>query len=64
LYTSNYLYGYKGSHGIVYQPHYGICLEAQHFPDSPNKPQFPGVVLNPGQTYHQLTIYRFMVKGE
>jgi aldose 1-epimerase len=64
LYTSNYLYGYKGSHGITYQPHYAICLEAQHFPDSPNKPQFPSVVLKPGQIYHQLTIYRFMVKGE
>ena len=36
-----------------------ICLEMQHFPDSPNKPQFPSVVLNPGETYRQMTIYKF-----
>jgi aldose 1-epimerase len=38
-----------------------ICLEMQHFPDSPNKPQFPSVVLNPGETYRQVTIYKFSV---
>jgi aldose 1-epimerase len=41
--------------------HSGLCLEMQHFPDSPNKPQFPNVVLNPGEKYRQLTIYKFSV---
>ncbi len=51
-----------GFNGIVYQKHYGFCLEAQHFPDSPNQPQFPSVVLNPGEKYTQLTVYKFSVK--
>lgn len=38
-----------------------VCLEMQHFPDSPNRPEFPGVTLNPGDTYKQVTIYRFSV---
>jgi aldose 1-epimerase len=38
-----------------------ICLEMQHFPDSPNKPNFPSVVLNPGDIYKQVTIYKFSV---
>lgn len=38
-----------------------ICLEMQHFPDSPNKPKFPSVVLNPGETYRQVTVYKFSV---
>jgi aldose 1-epimerase len=39
----------------------GLCLEAQHFPDSPNQPSFPSAVLRPGQTYRQTTVYRFTV---
>lgn len=39
-----------------------FCLETQHFPDSPNNPQFPSTVLNPGETYHQKTIYKFLVQ--
>jgi aldose 1-epimerase len=38
-----------------------VCLEMQHFPDSPNRPEFPGVILNPGETYRQVTVYKFSV---
>ncbi len=63
FYTGNFLDGsLTGFKGIVYLQHYGFCLEAQHFPDSPNKPQFPTVVLNPGEKYRQLTVYRFSVR--
>ncbi|MFZ6009235.1 MAG: galactose-1-epimerase, partial [Bacteroidota bacterium] len=40
----------------------GLCLETQHFPDSPNKSAFPSVVLTPGSTYHTTTKYRFTVR--
>jgi aldose 1-epimerase len=63
FYTGNFLDGsFTGFNAIKYQKHYGFCLEAQHFPDSPNKPQFPSVVLNPGEKYTQLTVYKFSVK--
>ncbi len=63
FYTANYLDGsLTGSHGIPLQKQYAFCLEAQHFPDSPNQPQFPGVVLNPGEKYSQVTVYTFSVK--
>jgi aldose 1-epimerase len=63
FYTGNFLDGsLAGFKGVVYQQHYGFCLEAQHFPDSPNKSQFPTVVLNPGEKYRQLTLYRFSVR--
>jgi aldose 1-epimerase len=63
FYTGNFLDGsLTGFNGTRYQQHYGFCLEAQHFPDSPNKPQFPSVVLNPGEKYTQLTVYKFSVK--
>jgi aldose 1-epimerase len=39
-----------------------LCLEAQHYPDSPNKPAFPNTILRPGETYKQNTIYKFSVK--
>ena len=45
----------------LYTRNNSICLEMQHFPDSPNHPEFPSVVLNPGETYQQTTIYRFSV---
>lgn len=44
-----------------YVKHSGLCLETQHYPDSPNQPQFPSTVLRPGETYRQTTIYRFSV---
>ncbi|HVV71030.1 MAG TPA: galactose-1-epimerase, partial [Verrucomicrobiae bacterium] len=39
-----------------------LCLECQHYPDSPNKPNFPSTILRPGQTYHTTTIHRFGVE--
>lgn len=51
-----------GHNGITYGKYYGICLEMQHFPDSPNKPQFPSVVLEPGEKYKQVTIYKFTIQ--
>jgi len=60
LYTANYLDGsLVGKGGVVYGRHSGLCLEAQHFPNSINIPHFPTTILRPGETYHQLTIYRF-----
>lgn len=60
LYTSNFLDGsITGKSGKVYKKHYGFCLETQHFPDSPNKPDFPSVVLRPGETYATVTIHKF-----
>ena len=63
FYTGNFLDGtVMGKNGIKYQFRTGLCLEAQHFPDSPNKPNFPSVVIKPGQVYRQTTIYKFSVK--
>lgn len=63
FYTGNMLPGtIIGKSGKVYPPRGGFCLEAQHFPDSPNHPSFPDTVLRPGETYHQTTIYRFSIK--
>lgn len=60
FYTGNFLDGSnKGKGGAVYKKHQGFCLEAQHFPDSVNRPEFPSIILKPGQTYKQTTIYRF-----
>ena len=62
LYTGNYLDGsFTNTEGIVIQKHYGFCLEAQHYPDSPNKPQFPSTILNPNEKYYQLTVYKFLI---
>jgi aldose 1-epimerase len=63
FYTGNFLDGtITGKAGKVYKKHYGFCLETQHFPDSPNKPDFPSVVLNPGQKYATATEYKFYTK--
>ena len=63
FYCGNFLDGtIKGKNGIMYQKRTGLCLEAQKFPDSPNKPQFPSATLNPGETYKQTTIYKFSAK--
>ncbi len=62
LYTSNYLDGsLKGKSGKFYPKHGAFCLETQHYPDSPNHPNFPATVLNPGETYRQETIYKFRI---
>jgi aldose 1-epimerase len=63
LYTGNFLDGsLTGENGIVYKKHFGFCLEAQHFPDSPNQPGFPSTILKPGEKYTQTTIYKFLTK--
>jgi aldose 1-epimerase len=63
FYTGNFLDGsLTGSGGIVFEKHHGFCLEAQHYPDSPNRPEFPPVILQPGQVYTQTTIYRFSTR--
>ncbi len=60
FYSGNFLDGtLHGKQGHVYAKHSGFCLETQHFPDSPNHPSFPTAELKPGQTYHQVTIFRF-----
>lgn len=63
FYTGNFLSGkLTGRGGIVYQQRYGLCLETQHFPDSPNQPQFPSTELEPGETYRSRTTYRFSTR--
>lgn len=65
FYSGNFLNGrFTGIDSVKYERYYGFCLEMQHFPDSPNKPQFPSTVLLPGQKYTQLTVYRFSVREE
>jgi aldose 1-epimerase len=60
LYTGNFLDGtVKGKNGIVYPQRASVCLETQHYPDSPNKPHWPSVVLEPGQTYTSHCIFKF-----
>lgn len=61
-YTDNWGTGKPGTHGATYPRRSAICFEAQHFPDSPNRPYFPSVVLNPGEIYTQKTIYKFGVQ--
>jgi len=61
FYTGNFLDGKIGKQGLAYKRRYGFCLEAEHYPDSPNKPQFPTTVLKPGETYTQTTIHAFDV---
>ena len=60
FYSGNFLDGtLKGKEGAVYHFRYGLCLETQHFPDSPNHGNFPSTRLNPGETYSTMTIHRF-----
>jgi aldose 1-epimerase len=63
LYSGNFLDGtVVGKSGRPYGKRSGFCLETQHFPDSPNHPEFPSVVLAPGERYSETTVYRFGVK--
>ena len=63
FYSGNFLDGtIAGKGGFAYPQHGGFCLETQHFPDSPNHPHFPSTVLNPGQTFRSVTIFRFSPK--
>jgi len=63
FYTGNVLDGtITGKSGHVYKTRYGLCLETQHFPDSPNRPTFPSTILKPGDTYRSKTVFTFGVK--
>ena len=62
FYTDNWADGYKGQHGATFPRRSAVCFEAQHFPDSPNRPYFPSVILKPGEQYKQKTIYKFTVE--
>jgi aldose 1-epimerase len=63
FYTGNFLDGtIHGKGGKVYPYRGALCLETQHFPDSPNKPSFPSTELKPGHTYHTVTVYRFSAR--
>jgi len=63
FYTGNFLNGTPlGKNGVAYIFRTGFAMEAEHYPDSPNEPKWPSVVLNPGQTYRQTTIYKFSAK--
>jgi len=60
LYSGNFLDGsITGKEGLVYNRRYALCLETQHFPDSPNHPSFPSTELKPGQEVHGVTVFRF-----
>ena len=63
FYSGNFLNGtVTGRFNTVYTKRFGLCLETQHYPDSPNQPSFPTTVLNPGDVYTSQTIYKFSVK--
>ena len=63
FYCGNFLDGsITGSGGTAYQHRYGLVLETQHFPDSPNQPTFPSVLLDPEDTYQTTTIFRFSTR--
>ena len=62
LYTGNFLDGIHGKDGKVYNRRYAFCLETQHFPDSPNHPNFPSAELKAGQHFQSTTVYKFSTK--
>ncbi|MET7256593.1 aldose epimerase family protein [Dyadobacter fermentans] len=59
FYTGNFLDGKLTGKGATYSKRFGLCLETEHYPDSPNQPQFPTTTLNPGETYKTTTKYKF-----
>jgi aldose 1-epimerase len=60
FYSGNFLDGrLRGAQGQAYRQGDGVCLETQHFPDSPNRPEFPSTVLRPGETFQSTTVHRF-----
>ena len=63
FYTGNFLDGtLTGKSGRVYKQRYGLCLETQHFPDSPNHPAFPSTILRPGEQFQSKTVFAFGVR--
>ncbi|KAG5535069.1 hypothetical protein RHGRI_022998 [Rhododendron griersonianum] len=63
FYTGNYLVNVKGKGGFLYQPHAGLCLETQGFPDAVNHPNFPSQIVTPGNTYVHGMLFKFSTKG-
>ena len=59
FYTSIHMNRVTGRGGVIYRKYAGLCLETQHFPDSPHQPHFPSTVLRPGETFRSSTIHRF-----
>ena len=65
VYTGNFLDGtVTGKNNTIYNQHAGVCLESQHYPDSPNKPQWPSTQLNPGEKYQSHTAYKFSIRND
>lgn len=63
IFSANFGPGaFFGPNGYSYPRHLGVCLECQHYPDSPNKPTFPSTVLRPGQTFRSTTLHKFGVE--
>lgn len=62
FFTAKFLSDKLRAGGRPYGPYYGFCLETQHFPNSPNQPQFPSTVLRPGETFHEVTVHKFAVR--
>lgn len=63
FYTGNFLdSSLRGKEGAVYQHRGGFCMETQHYPDSPNRPEFPNTILRPGEIYQSTTVYRFSAR--
>ncbi len=61
FYTSNFLKGNLKAFGHTYEQYAALCLETQHFPDSPNQPAFPDTILRPGETYRHTSVFKFGV---
>jgi aldose 1-epimerase len=65
LYSGNFLDGsIHGKGGVAYGPRSAFCLETQHYPDSPNHPSFPTTELKPGETFHQITVFKFTTTSQ
>ena len=64
FYSGNFLDGTRpGTSGRPYRQSDGFCLETQHFPDSPNRSEFPTTILRPGEIFRSSTLYRFSIEG-
>jgi len=64
FYTANGLNGTHKADGHAYEKHDGFCLETQHYPDSPNRPEYPSTLLKPGEVYREVTVFRFSHVGD
>ncbi len=62
FFTARFLNNQLSGGGRTYGPYHGFCLETQHFPDSPNRPNFPSPILRPNETYHHVTVHKFSLQ--